>query len=101
MARLTVEDCLPLIGNRFDIVLVASRRARQLELGAEPLVDAEKDKPTVIALREIAAGLMNQEILDEIEAKQRAAEEYEAAVEYAERQADQQNPSAEFLSEEK
>ena len=89
MARLTVEDCLPLIGNRFDIVLVASRRARQLELGAEPLVDAEKDKPTVIALREIAAGLMNQEILDEIEAKQRAADEYEAAVEYAERQADQ------------
>ena len=75
MARLTVEDCLPLIGNRFDIVLVASRRARQLELGAEPLVDAEKDKPTVIALREIAAGLMNQEILDEIEAKQKAEEE--------------------------
>ena len=101
MARLTVEDCLPLIGNRFDIVLVASRRARQLELGAEPLVDAEKDRPTVIALREIAAGLMNQEILDEIEAKQRAAEEYEAAVEYAERQADQQDPSAEFLPEEK
>ena len=101
MARLTVEDCLPLIGNRFDIVLVASRRARQLELGAEPLVDAEKDKPPVIALRALAAGLMNQEILDEIEAKQRAAEEYEAAVEYAERQADQQNPSAEFLPEEK
>ena len=101
MARLTVEDCLPLIGNRFDIVLVASRRARQLELGAEPLVDAEKDKPPVIALREIAAGLMNQEILDEIEAKQRAAEEYEAAVEYAERQADQQGPSPEFLPEQK
>ena len=89
MARLTVEDCLPLIGNRFDIVLVASRRARQLELGADPLVDAEKDKPTVIALREIAAGLMNQEILDEIEAKQKAEEEYEAAVESAERQASQ------------
>ena len=89
MARLTVEDCLPLIGNRFDIVLVASRRARQLELGAEPLVDAEKDKPTVIALREIAAGLMNQEILDEIEARQKAEEEYEAAVESAERQANQ------------
>ena len=71
MARLTVEDCLPLIGNRFDIVLVASRRARQLELGAEPLVESEKDKPTVIALREIAAGLMNQEILDEIDAKQK------------------------------
>ena len=95
MARLTVEDCLPLIGNRFDIVLVASRRARQLELGAEPLVDPEKDKPTVIALREIAAGLMNQEILDEIEAKQKAEEEYEAAVESAERQvsqADRNNP---------
>ncbi len=89
MARLTVEDCLPLIGNRFDIVLVASRRARQLELGAEPLVDPEKDKPTVIALREIAAGLMNQEILDEIEAKQKAEEEYEAAVESAERQVSQ------------
>ena len=42
MARLTVEDCLPLIGNRFDIVLVASRRARQLELGAEPLVESER-----------------------------------------------------------
>ena len=89
MARLTVEDCLPLIGNRFDIVLVASRRARQLELGAEPLVDPEKDKPPVIALREIAAGLMNQEILDEIEAKQKAEEEYEAAVESAERQVSQ------------
>ena len=89
MARLTVEDCLPLIGNRFDIVLVASRRARQLELGAVPLVDPEKDKPTVIALREIAAGLMNQEILDEIEAKQKAEEEYEAAVESAERQVSQ------------
>ena len=89
MARLTVEDCLPLIGNRFDIVLVASRRARQLELGAEPLVKPEKDKPTVIALREIAAGLMNQEILDEIDAKQKAEEEYEAAVESAERQANQ------------
>ena len=89
MARLTVEDCLPLIGNRFDIVLVASRRARQLELGAEPLVDPEKDKPNVIALREIAAGLMNQEILDEIEAKQKAEEEYEAAVESAERQVSQ------------
>ena len=101
MARLTVEDCLPLIGNRFDIVLVASRRARQLELGAEPLIDPEKDKPTVVALREIAAGLMNQEILDEIDAKQKAAEEYEAAVEYAERQADQHDRAPDFLSGQK
>ncbi len=63
MARVTVEDCLPNVGNRFDLVLVASRRARQLALGAQPLVEAENDKPTVIALREIAEGLMNQEIL--------------------------------------
>ena len=58
MARLTVEDCLPLIGNRFDIVLIASRRARQLELGAEPLVDAE-DKPKYCSQRN-RGGLMNQ-----------------------------------------
>ncbi len=89
MARVTVQDCLPSIGNRFDLVLVASRRARQIALGAAPLVEPENDKPTVIALREIAAGLMNQEILDEIEAKERAAEEYELAVEFAEQQAAQ------------
>ena len=50
------------------------------------MVDAENDKPTVVALREIAAGLMNQEILDEIEAKERAAEEFELAAEFAEQQ---------------
>lgn len=54
MARLTVEDCLHHIGNRFELVLVASKRARQLAMGATPLVNPEKDKPTVIALREIA-----------------------------------------------
>ena len=86
MARVTVEDCLPNVDNRFDLVLVASRRARQLALGALPLVDAENDKPTVIALREIAEGLMNQEILDEMEAKERAAEEFDLAVELAELQ---------------
>jgi DNA-directed RNA polymerase subunit omega len=86
MARVTVEDCLPTVDNRFDLVLVASRRARQIAMGAHPLVDAENDKPTVIALREIAAGLMNQEILDEIEAKERAAEEFELAAEFAEQQ---------------
>ena len=86
MARVTVEDCLPLVDNRFDLVLVASRRARQIANGAQPLVDAENDKPTVVALREIAAGLMNQEILDEIEAKERAAEEFELAAEFAEQQ---------------
>ena len=53
-------------------------------MGAQPLVEAENDKPTVIALREIASGLMNLEILDEIDAKERAAEEYELAAEFAE-----------------
>lgn len=56
MARLTVEDCLDNVGNRFELVLLASKRARQLALGAIPLVPPEKDKPTVIALREIAEG---------------------------------------------
>ena len=69
MARVTVEDCLPAVKNRFDLVLVASRRARKLALGATPLLEAENDKPTVIALREIAAGLINADILDEMEAK--------------------------------
>ena len=86
MARVTVEDCLPSVDNRFDLVLVASRRSRQIAQGAHPLVDVDNDKPTVVALREIAAGLMNQEILDEIEAKERAAEEYDLAAEFAEQQ---------------
>lgn len=86
MARVTVEDCLSAVDNRFDLVLVASRRARQIAMGAHPLVDPENDKPTVVALREIAAGLMNAEILDEIDAKERAAEEYEMAAEFAEQQ---------------
>lgn len=96
MARVTVQDCLPAIGNRFDLVLVASRRARQIAQGAAPLVDVENDKPTVVALREIAAGLMNQEILDEIEAKERAAEEYELAVEFAEQQTARPDRDDEF-----
>ena len=84
MARVTVEDCLFAVDNRFDLVLIASRRARQIAMGAHALVDPENDKPTVVALREIAAGLMNLEILDEIDAKERAAEEYEMAAEFAE-----------------
>ena len=86
MARVTVEDCLPTVDNRFDLVLVASRRARQIAMGAHPRVEPDNDKPTVIALREIAAGLMNVEILDEIDAKERASEEYELAAEFAEQQ---------------
>jgi DNA-directed RNA polymerase subunit omega len=67
MARITVEDCLENVENLFELVIVASKRARRLANGAEPLVDWENDKPTVVALREIAAGLINQEILDDID----------------------------------
>lgn len=57
MARVTVEDCLEFVENRFDLVLKASKRAHALEMGAvDPMVEEENDKPTVIALREIAAG---------------------------------------------
>ena len=65
MARVTVEDCLTKVDNRFQLVLVATKRARQLSLGAEPFVEEENDKPTVIALREIAEGLVTKDILDD------------------------------------
>jgi len=64
MARITVEDCLANVDNRFQLVVLATRRARQLHMGANPLVAPENDKPTVIALREIAEGLVTKEILD-------------------------------------
>jgi len=68
MARVTVEDCLDNVDNRFDLVLVASKRARQLAVeGKEPLVEEESDKATVIALREIAEGKVTPEILNEVE----------------------------------
>jgi len=64
MARVTVEDCLENVDNRFELVMVSSKRARQLANGGkEPLVDWENDKPTVVALREIAAGLITNDIL--------------------------------------
>ncbi len=69
MARITVEDCLEHVDNRFDLVLLAARRARQISQGADPLVPAENDKPTVIALREIAEGLISDHGMDEMEAK--------------------------------
>ena len=57
MARITVEDCLENVENRFELVMVASKRAREIAVqGAQPLVEWENDKPTVVALREIAAG---------------------------------------------
>ena len=65
MARVTVEDCLDKVDNRFQLVLVATKRARQIANGAEPLVAVENDKPTVVALREIAEGLVGPSILDE------------------------------------
>ena len=69
MARITVEDCLEHVDNRFDLVLLAARRARQISQGADPLVPAENDKPTVIALREIAQNLISVAGMDEMEAQ--------------------------------
>ncbi len=63
MARITVEDALNYIPNRFDLTLAATYRAREIANGATPLVEANKDKPTVIALREIAHGLIDADIL--------------------------------------
>jgi DNA-directed RNA polymerase subunit omega len=67
MARITVEDCLDNIDNIFEMVLVAAKRARRLAHGADAMVELENDKPTVIALREIADGHITPAILDEIE----------------------------------
>lgn len=67
MARITVEDCLGNIENIFEMVLVAAKRARRVAHGADPMVELENDKPTVIALREIAAGHITPAILEEID----------------------------------
>ena len=69
MARITVEDCLENVDNRFELVMLATRRARGLrQYGNEPLLPEENDKPTVIALREIAEGLVSHSMLDSHEA---------------------------------
>ncbi len=68
MARITVEDCLKHIPNRFELTLAATYRARQLATGASPLVETTKDKPTVIALREIASQKVGTEILKSVKA---------------------------------
>ncbi len=81
MARITVEDCLENIDNRFELVLTATKRARQIAHGAEPLVDEENDKPTVIALREIAEGLIDSERVDVLQAEIEAAEVFDMAPE--------------------
>lgn len=77
MARITVEDCLENIENIFEMVLVAAKRARRVAHGADPMVEVENDKPTVIALREIAEGHITPAILDEIEVP--AVEEFMSA----------------------
>jgi len=64
VARITVNDCLEKVDNRFQLVMIAAKRTRELILGAEPLVNPEDDKPTVIALREIAEGLVDASILE-------------------------------------
>ena len=75
MARVTIEDCLQYVPNRFDLVLLASKRARQLMAGAEPLVPINNDKVTVIALRELAEGLLDLEALEREPVERRAVEE--------------------------
>lgn len=65
MARITVEDCIEKVGNRFELVQLATKRARQITRGATPLVEIENDKPTVIALREIAADKITMAFLTE------------------------------------
>lgn len=64
MARVTIDDCLKHIPNRFQLTLAATYRARQLTLGSTPLVEADRDKPCVIALREISEGKVGVEILN-------------------------------------
>lgn len=66
MARLTIEDCLENLDSRYDLVLLATKRARQIAMGSDPLVEEDNDKPTVIALREIASGLITKDNIDTI-----------------------------------
>lgn len=67
MARITVEDCMSKVDNIFDMILLAAKRAKRIANGADALVERENDKPTVIALREIADGKMSESILEELD----------------------------------
>ena len=80
MAHITVEDCLEVVGNRFELVMMASKRARQLANGVEPLIDNHEsgDKPTVLALREIAARKIDNELINKVEKAERERAEREA-----------------------
>ena len=81
MARITIEDCLENIDNRFKLVLTATKRARQISHGAESMLPEENDKPTVLALREIAAGLVDEERVDVLQAEIEAAEVFDMSPE--------------------
>jgi DNA-directed RNA polymerase subunit omega len=78
MARITVEDCLEVVDNRFELVLMATKRARQVAKGAQPLVETSNDKPTVVALREIAERKVDQTLIAEIDRQERERAEREA-----------------------
>lgn len=80
MARITVEDCLEVVNNRFELVMMAAKRARQLANGVDPQLDNSEanDKPTVLALREIAARRIDSEYIDAVEKSERERKEREA-----------------------
>ncbi len=79
MARVTVEDCLRFVQNRFELVLLSAKRARQLvRSGADPIVPWEQDKATVVALREVATGKLQQRMLDEQQAAHHATSDDES-----------------------
>jgi len=102
MARITVEDCLQNVPNLFQLVLVAAKRARRIANGAEPSVEVENDKPTVLALREVAAGHIGPEILDEVDLPPPAPEplpEIDLAAEFKSSQFDRDDFADEFREE--
>ena len=107
MARITVEDCLENVDNRFELVMVSSKRARQLQIeGKDPLVSVDNDKPTVIALREIADGFVNAAILVEKPSVELGDVEEElkeaaAAVAAVDEKADDDNAAAEETADDK
>ena len=94
MARITVEDCLENVANRFELVMVGAKRARQLAAGADTELQWENDKPTVVAFREIAQNLVNATILDEVTAREHAEESIVSEEELQE-VSSEQTPTAE------
>jgi DNA-directed RNA polymerase subunit omega len=100
MARVTVEDCLDHVDNRFELVLLASKRARQLVSGKEPTLEWKNDKPTVLALREISEGKITVKILEDMATEEKRAREAAAAEAEAEAEAETE-AKAEQASDEK